>query len=717
MPLRLTHRLIVVALVALLTWLPQTTGNATAARQATPAASPAASPLASPAASPVAGAEGSFADPDGRFTVPIPTGWRAAAGGEEVVLTSPEGTITATLLVIDGSDPAAAVEDAWRRVEPGFEREPEQTIEPPPPPGIERVVVVTYDSGQVSGEIVQGVGQLVDGTVYVQLYQGELAAIARRVAQIQIIDSGFEITGTEGIDLTGIAPRTLTPELLAELTPYITETMASLRVPGAAVAIVQDGRVVYEEGFGVRELGGGEPVTPRTRMMIGSTTKSMTTLMMATLVDDGLITWDTPVVDILPSFAVADPELTPRLTVRNLVCACTGVPRRDLQFFFNAGELSAEDVVASLAGFEFFTAFGEAFQYSNQMVATAGYVAAAAAVGQVGSLYDDYLAAMRARVFAPIGMPDSTFSFAEVRALADHAMPNGQTLDGGYQPIPLEAEEFLGPVAPAGALWSTAADMARYAITELNRGVGPDGNRVVSAANLEETWQPQVPVAAEASYGLGWFVENWHGRELINHGGNTLGFTSDLAFMPDAGIGVVVLTNGQATNLFNVAVRERVLELAFDQAPEFERQVAFGLQETERALGELRATLGDRVEPERARPFVGRYQSPVLGEATLALSATEPITLTFDVGEFASELLPTSMPAAGEGDRYLTTEPPLLGLTVTLRLENDDPVLIVTDPSSFEEYRFTRVADATPGPSEMASPAATPVAANPVDAG
>ena len=111
-------------------------------------------------------------------------------------------------------------------------------------------------------------------------------------------------------------------------------------------------------------------------MLIGSTTKTMTTLLMAQMVDEGVMTWDTLVTEVLPSFAVADPAITEAITMENLVCACTGVPRRDLELVFNSDELSAEEVVESLETFRFFTDFGEAFQYSNQMVATAGYLTA-----------------------------------------------------------------------------------------------------------------------------------------------------------------------------------------------------------------------------------------------------------------------------------------------------------------------------------------------------
>src|SRR5690606_6359249 len=161
---------------------------------------------------------------------------------------------------------------------------------------------------------------------------------------------------------------------------------------------------------------------------------------------------------------------------------------------------------------------------------TGGYAAAAAAGGEYGSLYEAYVDEMQRRVFDPIGMASTTFDVEAVEAEGHHATPHSLLPDASYEPVPLSVEGLLTPVAPAGAAWSNVMDMARYLITELNQGVTPDGTRVVSEENLNVTWEPQVPVSAEASYGLGWFVGNYKGQPLRYHGGNTLGFTADLAF-------------------------------------------------------------------------------------------------------------------------------------------------------------------------------------------
>jgi CubicO group peptidase (beta-lactamase class C family) len=504
---------------------------------------------------------------------------------------------------------------------------------------------------------VAALGQLHEGMVYVLLFRGELAAVQQRAAQLGIIQSGFAISGLEEVDLAGTEPRLLDEQLTGELEAYIADALTRFEIPGAAVAVVQNGEIVYANGFGVRELEGGVPVTPETLMMIGSTGKTMTTMMMATMVDDGLITWDTPVQEVLPQFAVADPVLSEQITMRNLVCACTGVPRRDLEILFNLESLTAEAIVESLESFEFFTDFGEAFQYSNQLVAVAGY---AAAGGEWGNLYDAYLQEMNERVIEPIGMESTTFSFDVVEATENRAEPHFINADGGYSRIPLSMEAFVTPIAPAGAPWSNVLDMGRYLITQLNMGLSPDGERVVSPENLAVTWEPQVAVSAEASYGLGWFVDEYKGLLMIQHGGNTLGFTSDLAFLPEAGIGISVLTNGRVTNAFNEAVRFRLLELLFDQPAEVDAQATFAFETLRQQLADAMAELTE-VDPAQVEPYLGRYTNPALGEIELAM---QDGALLLDAGSFVAELRAV-VDDNGQPLHYQFVGPPLAGLPLS----------------------------------------------------
>jgi len=190
---------------------------------------------------------------------------------------------------------------------------------------------------------------------------------------------------TAPTDLRGVAPLPLTGERRAAFEAYVAGALLRYQVPGASVAVVQNGDVVYLRGLGVTAFGGTRPVTPDTMMMVGSITKSMTTMLAAGLVDGGRLGWDTSLVDLLPGFAVGDPALTRSLTVRDAFCNCSGIPGRSREPYFAGAPATPEAVVRSLAGVAPTAARGERYQYTNSLVAAGGYalVAAGGAGGDV----------------------------------------------------------------------------------------------------------------------------------------------------------------------------------------------------------------------------------------------------------------------------------------------------------------------------------------------
>ena len=629
-----------------------------------------------------------YADPEGLYSIPIPTNWTATQEDGYGLLSSPNDEVIVFALIKAGDDLEVLLNEAMAERLPDvaleYDEDAVQNFDDAAiiGPDLERVMLITYlDGTGDDGAIVQALGQVYDGLTYILLFDTTLEAAQRRGAQINIINTGFEISSLEQDDLSEATPLPVDDAIIAELEAFIDEWMVKLEVPGAAVAIVQDGAIVYEAGFGVRELGTDAPVTPDTLMMIGSTTKPMTTTVMAMLVDEGLMEWETPVVDILPEFSVQDPELTDLFQVQNLVCACTGVPRRDFELIFNALDLDAEEIVNSLSDYEVFTDFGEAFQYSNQLVATAGYVAAAAAGSEYGALYDGYDAMMQARLLDPLGMSRTTLSLDEAVADTNVAMPHSLNADASYSVTPLIAERFATPVAPAGAIWSSVHEMSEYILLQLNQGIGPDGTRLVSEENLNRTRQSQVAVSATMDYGLGWFVNSYKQRTYIEHGGNTIGFTSDLAFIPDAGLGIIVLSNQQASS-FNSAVRGRLLELIFDQEPELEGALNFTLAQAEEQITELRESLQETPDAETLSVLVGRYSNDALG--IVDISVDEEGRLMLDAGDFQTELR-LFVTSEGE-DQYRTFNAPIAGIP----LDFTDGATAFTIGSGVVEYRFDK---------------------------
>ncbi len=520
--------------------------------------------------------------------------------------------------------------------------------------------------------------------------------------------SGAELRGVapgSGADLTGAAPLPLTGTRRAAFEAYVADALYRFGVPGAAVAVVEHGEVVYLNGFGVQERGSTRPVTPDTMMMIGSITKSMSTMLAASLVDAGRLTWDTRVVDLLPQFAVGDPTLTRTLTIRDAFCNCSGVPGLNIESSFESSRLTPETVVTALAKVAPAAQYGERFIYNNLLIASGGYALGEANGGGAYDLGHAYDVALHERILGPIGMTHSTFDLDTVLAGGDYALPHAVDLSGDLQTLPLLAERGLLPFRPAGALWSNARDMARYLQTELARGVAPDGTRVVSAASLEATWAPAVsvsnlyggpPTMAETmtSYGLGWLNGDYRGLRVVSHAGGTGGFTAQIAFLPEASLGIVILSNSLALTpiplAFPYGVEMRLFELLFDQPAAFDAQ----LTAQGDALAAARPPLSvGAVEPTAVAPYLGRYENTALGAVSLSLRGER---LILDAGEVSSELRPL---AGGAANVYLLHDPPLslyseaYGATVRFTGGAQAPRLTILLPASVtgpeEEFVFT----------------------------
>jgi CubicO group peptidase (beta-lactamase class C family) len=624
-----------------------------------------------------------YRDPQGRFSAPIPPDWKVDENEGFATAVGPDGKIKMHMAAVGPGDVVAAIEKMWPTVSPDLKLEATQTLNPPASDGLEDITVINYKMGQ-DAYVKQAIGWRAGDTVYLTLIEGELVPLQKRASQLNLIASGFQKSTMNQKNLAGVAPAKLKGDKkkLAAFEAHIEEMVELFGVPGTSIGVVQDGEVVYSKAFGERERD-GEAMTTDTLMMIGSTSKTMTTMLMADVVDEGKMNWDTAAQKLLPEFSVKDPELSKKITIENLVCACTGVPRRDFEIFFNFNDLDGENVIESLETFEFFTDFGKGFQYSNQMVATGGYVTAAALGGEYGTLYDTYKDAMNERIFGPMGMKNTTLSFDEATGSGKAATPYATGLDATYQKTPLSIERFVIPLAPAGAVWSNTDDMTNYLITQLSKGKAPGGERVVSAENLMHTWEPQVEISALASYGLGWIVADYKGQRMISHGGNTTGFTSELAFLPEANLGITILSNAGSANDFSNSIRNRLFELAFELDPQAAKDAEFAKKTASEQLAKMRDRLQE-LDEKAVEPFVGNYTSDELGQITVSLANSK---LVVDVGEFSSEVRPMVSEQTGELV-YVTVDPPIIG--AEMKLEELDGKKVITLGRGVESYTFVK---------------------------
>jgi CubicO group peptidase (beta-lactamase class C family) len=324
-------------------------------------------------------------------------------------------------------------------------------------------------------------------------------------------------------------------------------------VPGIAVAIVKDGNVVLAKGYGVRKMGAPAPVTPQTLFRIASNTKAFTTAALAILVDESRIRWDDPVVQYLPAFQMYDPYVTREITIRDLLThrSGLGLGAGDLMFF-PPSDLSREEIVRRLRFIKPATSFRTTYAYDNLLYLVAGQIIPAV----TGQSWDAFV---KERIFTPLGMTNSFTSTDGLKNGQDVAIPHSK-LSGTLEPLP---QEDVDNNAPAGAIVSCVADLAKWMNLQLARGA--IGNaKIFTPARSREMWSGQtiLPIsepgkndppafaATQASfhtYGLGWDLRDYRGKKLVSHGGALSGFLSRTALIPELKLGVVVLTN-QETN-------------------------------------------------------------------------------------------------------------------------------------------------------------------------
>jgi CubicO group peptidase (beta-lactamase class C family) len=453
--------------------------------------------------------------------------------------------------------------------------------------------------------------------------------------------------------------------LTAELEKYVLRLMKQFDVPGVAMVLVQSSQVVYARGLGVRDLDTKEPVTTQTLFGIGSSTKPMTSILLASLVDEEVIKWDTPVTDILPSFAVSDPAITKKITFKHTLCMCTGVPRKIEDISVRYSELTAEDMIESLASIPLEGVFEQHYAYSERMFSVGGYLAAMAAGGEYGDLAQAYNREMQARVLDPIGMTSSTLSIDEAVSSGNYATPYYSSITG-YEALPPKIEGVFTPIAPTGAMWSNADDLGKFLITLLNDGVAPNGQRVVSAENLAYLWEPRTTIDKTFSYGLGWNVENYHGLTIIDHPGGTVGFASELVVIPDLNIGFAILINRlDMVHQMGRMTRYRLLEMLTGSEQVYDQEARQAARKLERQIPLLLLVTRKTVNPDKIVPFLGSYHNDVLGDIRLVLH--DDNTLYVDFGEYESAIRPLVL----EKNQYIFFESTFMGKTIQMKMSPD----------------------------------------------
>jgi CubicO group peptidase (beta-lactamase class C family) len=415
-----------------------------------------------------------------------------------------------------------------------------------------------------------------------------------------------------------------TKESYPGLDTYIANAVRTWRVPGLSVAIVRNDSLIYAKGFGVTAVGTSTPVDERTLFEIGSSSKAFTATLVAMMVSDGKMRWDDRISTYLPEFRMYDPLASEQVTLRDALSHRSGIARGELAWLGSG--LDRDEVLRRVRFLKPEAPFRSRFSYQNMMYLAAGVAAAKAA----GTTWESLL---QQRILTPLGMT-SSLPTSKTLSTTNVAKPHGAERDSLFMEPPFEAEN----IAPAGAILSNAVDMGQWLRFQLNDGV-INGKRLLSSAALRETHKPQillnsgggVRVSSDDStsgsnfstYGFGWFVEDYNGALVWQHGGNTPGMTAAVGMLPGKKVGVAVLSNMAGSPLpgliqryvFDRALGLPVKDVSGEAYARYlvQRRRADSLEKAQAAAHK------DAQPPVPLEAFTGTYGDSLYGDAVVSL--------------------------------------------------------------------------------------------------
>jgi CubicO group peptidase (beta-lactamase class C family) len=346
---------------------------------------------------------------------------------------------------------------------------------------------------------------------------------------------------------------------------YVAKAVKDWGIPGLAIAVVKGDSVVFAKGYGVRQLGKPDLVDAHTLFAIGSTTKAMTALSLLQLVDDDRLALDDPVVRHLPTLQLYDPVMTRELTVRDVLTHHTGLPGADQLWAGN--DYSTAEIIRRMRWLKPAASFRSRYAYQNVQYAMAGEVATAVS----GTPWAELL---RTRIWTPLGMTETVPTLAATAGLPNVATPH-MKLDDTVRVV---ANRTVDPVAPAGAVWSSVSDMAKWMRFVLDSGRA-GGRRLVEEPSFVDWLSPQVVVPKpdfypttrltrphQINYGLGWFLHDYAGESVAMHTGSIDGMSAIIGLIPDRRVGVYVLANLDHAELRH-ALMYRIFDMYAGRSP------------------------------------------------------------------------------------------------------------------------------------------------------
>ncbi|WP_192820145.1 serine hydrolase [Rufibacter sp. LB8] len=413
----------------------------------------------------------------------------------------------------------------------------------------------------------------------------------------------------------------------AQIDELAQRTMQAFNVPGLAVGVVKDGKVVHAKGYGVRSLNSWEKTDEHTRFGIASNTKAFTATALGLLVDAGKLTWDDKVQDYIPEFKLYNPYVSEEFTIRDLLThrSGLGLGAGDLMLWPDSSDFTLKDIIHNLRYLKPTSSFRTKYDYDNNLYLVAGEVVARVS----GKSWEAFV---EERILHPVGMTNSGATYYRLKdktnVIDGHAAVEGT--------VKVVARHQSTVDAAAGSIYSSVADLNKWVQVLLNQGQLPNGQQLMSKAVHQELWTPQtlMPVRSPgpynthfAAYGLGFSISDVKGYKQLNHTGGLEGMVTQITMIPELNLGIVVLTNQQEGGAFR-AIADQIKDSYFqmtgtDRVTQYAQARQQALANAGNVTSAIWKDIATAQKQQKKNPdysaYIGTYRDPWLGEVTISL--------------------------------------------------------------------------------------------------
>jgi CubicO group peptidase (beta-lactamase class C family) len=411
----------------------------------------------------------------------------------------------------------------------------------------------------------------------------------------------------------------------------VERSMKAFRVPGIAVGIIKDGKLIHAKGYGLRSLNSQQRMDENTIFGIASNSKAFTAAALGLLVEEGKINWDDKVRDYIPEFKLYNPYVTEDFTIRDLLThrSGMGLGAGDLMFFPDSSDFTLKDILYNLRFLKPVSGFRTKYDYDNNLYIVAGEVVASV----TGKSWDDFV---DERILHPLGMNKTATSFDRLKD-ASNVIDGHADVEGTVRVI---ARSTVKVGHPAGGINSSVADLSRWVGMLLNGGVDATGKRILSEKTIREMWTPQTIIPVNnpgpynvhfSSYGLGFFLSDVMGYKQVTHTGGLEGMVTQITMIPELKLGIIVLTNQQEGGAFSCITNQikdgylgkKGMDWVKLLADNRNRAVAEAKQLTDSIWNGINAAI-KQSSTNTITPLLGTYKDAWLGEVMISMKNGKP---------------------------------------------------------------------------------------------